>query len=107
VVAGPGSLLNQRELKRTDGQDAFVVSILKGWLWLAPFSYRKRRVAYSSEGLREVWEGEVSLVMRVNTVFGSKMVCTCNKMATTTVSTPVGPGRFYPHQFESWGREDG
>ncbi len=104
MVAGPGSLLNQRDLKRTAGQDAFEVSILKGWL--APASYKERKEG-GSEGLREVLEGEVSLVVRVNTVFGSKMVCTCNKMATTTVSSPVRQGRFDPHQFESWGREDG
>ena len=36
----------------------------------------------------------MSLVVRVNTVFGSKMVFTCNKMATTTVSSPVRQGRF-------------
>jgi hypothetical protein len=81
-------------LKRTDGHGAF--SILKEWL--APSSYIERKEGGISEGLREVWEGEVSLVVTINTVFGNKMVCTSNKMATTTVSSPVRPGRFDPHQ---------
>ncbi len=50
---------------------------------------------WHSEGLREVWEGEMSLVVAGNTVYGNKMVCNSNKKASTTVSIlPSGQADF-------------